>query len=277
LQVADPDFGILFVFALASLAVYGTVLAGWSANNKLGLLGAVRAASQMLSYEVALGLSVVGAMIAFSTLRLSSMAEAQSSWLWGGSAFGLPAWGALLQPVGLVLFLAAAFAETKRIPFDLPEGDSEIVGYFVEYSGMRFGVFMISEYVEIVVLSAVTATVFFGGWHLPFGEAFLSEQLGTTWLACLQGTAFWMKVLVLCWLQLAIRWTVPRFRYDQVQRLGWRMLLPLSLVNVFATAGLVLLDPSLRMLAGLGILEIAALAALTLFKPRPAKAIQLAP
>ncbi|HVE84338.1 MAG TPA: complex I subunit 1 family protein, partial [Myxococcales bacterium] len=179
--VAEPDFGLLYIFAIASLAVYGTSLAGWSSNNKLALLGGVRASSQMISYEVALGLSLVGMMLALSTVQLPAMVGGQENHLWevalnlGGSPLvvGLPAWGIILQPVGFVLFFAAAFAETKRAPFDVPEGESEIIGYFVEYSGMKFGMFMISEFVEVVVLSGVLAAIFFGGYHLPFGEQWL--------------------------------------------------------------------------------------------------------
>lgn len=283
LQIASPDFGVLYVFAFASLAVFGTALAGWASNNKLALLGGVRATSQMISYEVALGLSLVGAIAAFSaltpaggsSLRLEQMVEAQATWLWGGGGgfdFGVPAWGILLQPLGFVLFFAAAFAETKRAPFDMPEGESEIVGYFVEYSGLRFGLFMISEFVEIVVLSGVLASVFFGGYHLPFGEAWLQGHLGAFPFAALQGAVFWLKVIVLAWLQLAIRWTFPRFRYDQVQRLGWRILLPAGLFNVFATAALVLLDPSLRLLALFGLAQIALLVYLVGAGGKPAQA-----
>ncbi len=272
LQIANPDIGLLYVFAIASMAVYGTSLAGWASNNKLALLGGVRAASQMISYEVALGLSLVGAMMAFSTLRLETMTDMQSRYLWGGEGafdFGLPAWGFILQPIGFILFFAAAFAETKRAPFDMPEGESEIIGYFVEYSGMRFGMFMISEFVEILVLAAITVAVFFGGYHLPFGERWLMEQIGPTWLAFIQGMAFWLKVLVLAWLQLIIRWTFPRFRYDQIQKLGWRMLLPLGLVNVFLTGALILFDPSMRWLALVGMAQIVVMIGLVGFKSSP--------
>lgn len=281
LQVAELDVGLLFVFAIASLAVFGTALAGWSSNNKLALLGGVRASSQMIAYEIALGLSLVGTFVAFSrwatpevpssafnALRLEHLVSGQAQYLWqtrvGPVDVGLPAWGLFLQPIGFVLFFAAAFAETKRAPFDMPEGESEIIGYFIEFSGMRFGMFMISEFIEIVVLSAVTASVFLGGYHLPFAETWLRQQFSPLAMAVLQGTVFWLKVLALAWLQLAIRWTFPRFRYDQVQRLGWKMLLPLGLVNIFVTGALVLYDPSLRVLALLGLAIIAVVAALAL-------------
>ena len=266
--IASPDFGLLYLLAIASLAVYGTSLAGWASNNKLALLGGVRASSQMISYEVALGLSLVGMMLTFSTVQVPVLVDGQAQYLWQVTQqfdFGLPAWGIFLQPVGFVLFFAAAFAESKRAPFDLPEGDSEIIGYFLEYSGMKFGMFMISEFVEVVVLSAVTASVFFGGYHLPFGEQWLSRQLADypLTLAVLLSTVFWVKVIILCWFQLTIRWTFPRFRYDQVQALGWKMLLPAGLVNVFATGALVLWDPSLKALAVVGLLEIALVFSLT--------------
>ncbi len=290
--VGTPDYGLLFLFAIASLAVYGTSLAGWASNNKFALLGGVRASSQMISYEVALGLSLVGLMVAFSSVQLpviignlasepvaqtgvqQGVASGQARYLWqwtgleGGFDFGLPAWGILLQPLGFIGFFAAAFAETKRAPFDAPEGESEIIGYFVEYSGMQFGMFMISEFVEIVVLSGVTAALFFGGYHLPVGGEWLATQLRDYPLVygTLLGTFFWVKVVLLCFLQLLIRWTFPRFRYDQIQTLGWKMLLPLSLVNVFVSAALVLWDPSLRYLALFGLLQIGFLIALTLSK-----------
>jgi NADH-quinone oxidoreductase subunit H len=280
--VATPDFGLLFLFAIASLAVYGTSLAGWSSNNKLALLGGVRASSQMISYEVALGLSLVGMMLAFSTVQLPAMIDAQARYLWridGNFDFGLPAWGIFLQPAGFVLFFAAALAETKRAPFDVPEGESEIIGYFVEYSGMKFGMFMIAEFVEVVVLSGVTAAIFLGGYHLPFGEQWLAQLSPFKehpWIwGTLLGTIFWVKVLLLCWLQLTIRWTFPRFRYDQIQTLGWKMLLPVGLLNVFISGALVLWDPSLRALAIVGLAEIAAVLILT--GTTQASVAQLAP
>ena len=277
-QVANPNFGLLFVFAIASLAVYGTSLAGWASNSKFALLGGVRAASQMISYEVALGLSLVGMMVAFSTVQLPVLigsptaGTGQAQYLWEGSFFGLdfglPAWGIFLQPLGFLLFFAASFAETKRAPFDVPEGESEIIGYFLEYSGMKFGTFMISEFIEVVILSALIAGIFLGGWHLGFaGDVALAQGLGHSHpvvYGAFCGTVFGLKVILLCWFQLIVRWTFPRFRYDQIMTLGWKILLPLGLLNLFVSAALVLLDPTLHWLAVVGLLEIAVLVGLTL-------------
>ncbi|HEY0840574.1 MAG TPA: complex I subunit 1 family protein, partial [Vulgatibacter sp.] len=211
--IPNLEIGLLYVFAFASLAVYGTALAGWASNNRFALLGGVRAASQMIAYEVALGLSLVGAMMIFGSLRLEDMTSGQTASLFGGA---LPAWGIFLQPLGFLLFFVASLAETKRAPFDAPEGESEIIGYFVEYSGMRFGMFMISEFVEIVVLSGITVAIFFGGFHLPLppawgAEAWLAQTIGSFGLAVVLGLSFVLKVILLCWVQLAIRWTMPRF------------------------------------------------------------------
>jgi NADH-quinone oxidoreductase subunit H len=249
LQVANPDAGLLYVFAIASLAVYGTSLAGWASNNKMALLGGVRASSQMISYEVSLGLSLVGSMIAFRTLRLEEMVVAQ-----GAGAIGpIPAWGILLQPVGFLIFFASAFAETKRAPFDLPEGESEIVGYFVEYSGMKFGLMFLAEFAEIVVLSGVVTAIFLGGWHPLVAEGWLSRTLPPFWFAAIGAGAFLVKMIVLMWLQLTIRWLLPRFRYDQIQKLCWKLLLPTALANVFITGAVGLLDPGLHLMAWVGL------------------------
>ncbi len=276
LQVSNPDFGMLWVFAIASLAVYGTSLAGWASNNKFALLGGVRASSQMISYEVALGLGLIGVMMAFASVRLPELIAGQTLYLWGGAtdlgssgqlAFGIPAWGIFLQPIGFVVFFTAAFAETTRAPVDVPEGESEIIGYFVEYSGMKFGLFMISEFAEVVILAAITTAIFLGGWHIGFfGDAWLTRNMAGSpiLLGALYATIFWIKVLVLCYVQLAIRWTFPRFRYDQIQTLGWKILLPQALANLFITGALLLLDPSLRTLAIVGFLEIGFVLALAL-------------
>jgi NADH-quinone oxidoreductase subunit H len=259
LQVASPDAGLLYIFAIASLAVYGTSLAGWASNNKLALLGGVRASSQMISYEVSLGLSLVGMMIAFRTLRLEEMVVAQ-----GQPVLGVvPALGLLIQPVGFLIFFASAFAETKRAPFDLPEGESEIVGYFVEYSGMQFGLMFLAEFVEIAILSGVIVAVFLGGWHPILFEETLRARLTPVAFAAVGAGAFLGKMVVLMWVQLLIRWVLPRFRYDQIQKLCWKILLPAALLNIFVTAAAVLVDPSLRILAWIGAGELVAIFAIT--------------
>jgi NADH-quinone oxidoreductase subunit H len=259
LQIASPDAGLLYLFAISSLAVYGTSLAGWASNSKLGLLGGVRAASQMISYEVSLGLSLVGTMIAFRTLRLEQMAIEQGQAVLGP----IPALGILLQPVGFLVFFASAFAETKRAPFDLPEGESEIVGYNVEYSGMQWGLMFLAEFVEIAVLGAVITAVFLGAWHPILFEGWLKAKLTPLAFGAVCGGAFLAKMIVVMWLQMTIRWLLPRFRYDQVQQLCWKILLPVSIGNIFVTGAAVLLDPSLQLLAWIGVATLVIIGALT--------------
>ncbi|WP_242356638.1 MULTISPECIES: complex I subunit 1 family protein [Anaeromyxobacter] len=260
LQVASPDAGLLYIFAISSLAVYGTSLAGWASNNKLALLGGVRASSQMISYEVSLGLSLVGTMLAYRTLRLEEMVTAQGLAVLGP----VPALGILLQPVGFLIFFASAFAETKRAPFDLPEGESEIVGYFVEYSGMKFGLMFLAEFVEIVVLSAIITAVFLGGWHpIVVSTEWLRQTVTPLWFGAICGGAFLAKMIVLMWLQLTIRWLLPRFRFDQIQKLCWKILLPAAIANIFITAGALLLDPSMQLLAWIGVATIVIIGAIT--------------
>jgi NADH-quinone oxidoreductase subunit H len=259
LQVASLDAGLIYLFAIASLSVYGTSIAGWASNNKYALLGSVRAASQMISYEVSLGLALVGTMIAFRSLRLEEMVAAQ-----GQAVIGpIPALGILIQPIGFFVFFASAFAETKRAPFDLPEGESEIVGYFVEYSGMQFGLLFLAEFVEIVVLSAITVAVFLGGWHPIFFEGWLRANLSPLAFAAVGAGAFLAKMIVLMWLQLTIRWLLPRFRYDQIQKLCWKILLPVALGNIFVTAAVLLIDPSMKLLAWVGVATFVVIAAVT--------------
>ena len=259
LIVANPDVGLLWIFALAGLAVYGTTLAGWASNSRAGLLGGVRAASQMISYEVSLGLSLVGVMLAYRTLNMQDMVVAQ-----GNPVFGpVPALGVLLQPLGFLVFFTSTFAETKRAPFDLPEGESEIVGYFVEYSGMKFGMMFLAEFVEVVILAGVVTAVFLGGWHPILFEGWLKDHLAPLAFAGIGATAFMAKVVLLCWLQLVIRWLLPRFRFDQIQALCWKMLLPAALLNLFVTAAAVLIDPTLTVLAWVGAVEIVAIFGVT--------------
>jgi NADH-quinone oxidoreductase subunit H len=281
LQIARIDWGILYVFALASLAVFGTALAGWSSNNKLALLGGLRASAQLVSYEVTLGLTLVGTFVAFGTLRLDQMVAQQGpteamlrSVLRTGGAdaslvFGwLPGWGALFQPIGMVLFLVAAMAEIKRAPFDTPEGDSEIIGYYLEYSGLKSGLFLLSEFVEVIVISGIITAIFLGGYHIPWIEPQLAGAIGITGLAVLQVFAFLLKMLFLIWVQMVARWAFPRFRYDQVMRLGWKMMLPVSLANVVLSAG-IWLWAGREGLAWMGIVEWIALIAFIAFSAQP--------
>jgi len=254
LQVANINVGILYVFAMGSLGVYGIVIGAWASNNKFSLLGGVRGSAQMISYEVAMGLSVMGVLMVYGSLDLQEIARDQGALIgallppWLGflqPLIGwLPAWGVFLQPLAFLLFFTAAVAETKRIPFDLPEGESELVaGYHVEYSGGKFLMFFAGEFAEVVTAAGLVVTLFFGGWqvpylmrdgfHFPWGSVWLLPQIT---VVILQLIAFTVKVLFFCWLQILLRWSVPRFRYDQVMRLGWKMMLPLALLNVAVTA-----------------------------------------
>ncbi len=243
LQIAELDVGILFVFAIAGAGIYSAILGGWASKNKYGLLGALRASNQMIAYEIALGFSLIGLMMVYSTASLSSMVEQQGELIWGW----LPAWGIFLQPVGFILYVTAALAENKRNPFDQPEGESEIIGYNVEYSGMKFGIFLMAEFVETVILAALGAVMFFGGWQVPFlfddGFAFPGGfEIGmAAWLVfAMRVGAFALKVVIGIWIFQTIRWTLPRFRYDQLMALGWKGLLPLAMANTIIT-GLILL------------------------------------
>ena len=245
LQAANLNVGILFVLAMASLGVYGVVLGGWASNNRWSLLGAVRGSAQMISYEIAMGLALIGVVLTYGSLDLQEIARQQGHLLWGW----LPAWGILYQPVAFLIFLTAGVAESKRIPFDLPESESELVsGYFTEYSGAKHLMFMMSDFVEVVLVAAIVTTLFFGGWQVPWlaRDGFHGPWGGTLPLpgllvTLLQITAFMVKVVFFTWFQIVVRWTLPRFRYDQLMRLGWQGLLPLSLVNVAASALIVLL------------------------------------
>ncbi|HEY2386471.1 MAG TPA: complex I subunit 1 family protein [Candidatus Binatia bacterium] len=240
LQVADLNVGILYVLAMSGISVYGVVLGGWAANSRWSLLGAIRGSAQMISYEIALGLGLISAIMTFGTLNLQTIARAQGANIWGF----IPAWGILYQPLGFLIFLIAGIAESKRVPFDLPEGESELTsGYFTEYSGSKQATFMLSDFAEIVVVSALATTLFFGAWqvpylardgfHFPGGLALALPQLV---VVVMQLVSFLLKVFVLCCLQILVRWTLPRYRYDQLMDLGWKKLLPLALANVVLTA-----------------------------------------
>jgi NADH-quinone oxidoreductase subunit H len=244
LQIADLNVGILYLFAISGMTVYGVVLAGWASNSKYPLLGALRSSAQMISYEVSLGLSVVGAIMVFRSVQLSEIVRVQGELLFGV----LPKWGIFVQPLGFILFLVALYAEANRTPFDLPEGESELVaGYHTEYGSFKFSMFMMAEYLHMVVGSAVLATLFFGGWQFPYlaDSGFvlpggISLAVPAWGVLLLRIGSFVGKTLFFCWVFIWVRWTIPRFRYDQVMRLGWKVMLPLALLNIFVT-GLVLL------------------------------------
>jgi NADH-quinone oxidoreductase subunit H len=265
LVVSDIDWGMLYVFAVGSIATYGAVMAGWASNSNWGLLGSMRASAQMISYEVTMGLSLVGLFMVFNSLKLTDIALAQDTTfrvfgflehVFGvgvPAALGwiaLPNWGVFLQPLGFILFLTCIMAENKRPPFDAPEGESELVaGYHMEYSGMRFGLFYTAEFLEVPVIGMIVATLFLGGWAIPYVSQAtliggLTPLLGVTFatVVCmvLHVLTFLLKVIVMIWLQMALRWTLPRFRYDQVMDLCWKMILPLSIANAFVTAGVIL-------------------------------------
>jgi NADH-quinone oxidoreductase subunit H len=240
LQVAKLDVALLYIFAMLSLGVYGVILAGFASRNNYALLGGLRATAQMISYEIALGIAIIGVILVYGTLDLQELVRGQGRYLASG---WIPMWGIVVQPVAFFVFLAAALAETKRAPFDLPEGESEIIGYFVEYSGMKFGMFFLADFLETILVACLTTTLFFGGWQIPYllPDGFHFPWGATlsvsSWAYALLGVAsFSFKVLVFCWLFMQIRWTLPRFRYDQLMKLGWLGLFPVSVANVLVTA-----------------------------------------
>ncbi|MFQ5797743.1 MAG: NADH-quinone oxidoreductase subunit H, partial [Bacteroidota bacterium] len=219
----------LYIISISSLGVYGIVLAGWASNNKYSLLGGLRSSAQMISYELSMGLSIIGIIMIAESLQLDEIVRAQAGWKWN----------ILLQPLGFIVFVVSAFAETNRLPFDLPEAEPELVGgYHTEYSGMKFGMFYVAEYMNMVVASAVITTLYLGGWQIPYLEALgLSETIASI----LQVLAFCVKVGLVVVFFIIIRWTIPRFRYDQLMNLGWKVMLPLSLVNILLTGILIML------------------------------------
>jgi len=236
-QVADVKPGLLFIFAIASLSVYGAVIAGVASNSKFALLGGTRAAAQMISYEVFMGIALMGVFMVYGSTQVSAIVDGQNTY-WFGNL--IPKWGIFTQPIGCLLFFTALVAETKRAPFDAPEGESEIVaGYFLEYSGMRWSAFMLAEYVAVAGVAALMTTLFFGGYHVPWLH--LWEDAPIALVRLLQFLKFTVVTFMLCWLQIQLRWTLPKFRFDQTMALGWKKLLPLSLANTLVTAFVVLL------------------------------------
>jgi len=239
MQVAPIDAGLLIVFAFSGISIIGAMLAGWSSSNKFSMLGALRAGSQLISYELVMGLTILGLILIYGTVDLVSIVEQQS-----GTVLGvLPAWGIVLQPVAAILFLTAGIAENKRIPFDLPEAESELIsGYFTEYSAMKQGMFMLSEFIEISIIAALFTTLFLGGYNLPWltDAGFVLPGGGTLpishgWVVLIQLLTFLGKVFLLCSFQILVRWTLPRFRWDQVLRFAWKFMFPLALANLIVT------------------------------------------
>jgi NADH-quinone oxidoreductase subunit H len=229
LVVADVNIGILFVLALTSLGVYAITFAGWSSGSKYSLLGGIRASAQMISYEISMGFSIGGVLLLAESLRPMAIVEAQSGWMWN----------AIIQPIGFITFVVSAFAETNRLPFDLPEAEPELVGGFhTEYSSMKFAGFFLAEYANMIIAGALIVTLYLGGWQIPY-----LEKLGLPALleTLLQVGAFIFKLVVLLFFFLWIRWTLPRFRYDQLMNIGWNVMFPLSLLNIVWVAILIMI------------------------------------
>jgi NADH-quinone oxidoreductase subunit H len=240
LQVAKIDAALLYVFAMLSLGVYGVILAGFASRNNYAIMGGLRSMAQMISYEIALGVSVVGVIMVYGTMDLAELVRAQGRTIFSG---WIPLWGIVAQPVAFIVFVTAALAETKRAPFDLPEAESEIIGYFVEYSGMKFGMFFLTDFVETIMVACLATTLFLGGWQVPylmpdgFHFPWGGVVLVSNWVYVLLGVmSFSTKIIIFCWIFMQLRWTVPRFRYDQLMSLGWKGLFPIAVANVVVTA-----------------------------------------
>src|SRR5215469_3131719 len=234
LQITDLNVGLLFIFAVTSLGVYSVALAGWSSNSKYPLLGGLRSSAQMISYEISLSLGVIGVLLIAGTLSLREIVNQQAG-LWSNSGVLslLPRWNLFLQPLGFLIYFTAAIAETNRIPFDLPEGETELVaGFHTEYSSFKFAMFFMSEYANMVTVSSIATLLFFGGWLGPvFGPDWLRVILPVFW--------FGLKVFLFLFFYIWVRGTLPRFRYDQLMAFGWKVLLPLGLLNVVLTSAVV--------------------------------------
>jgi NADH-quinone oxidoreductase subunit H len=229
LQVTDLNIGVLYVFAVVSLGVYGIMIGGWASNNKFSLLGAVRASSQMISYELSMGLALIALIMMTGTLSLKEIVEQQHGMNWN----------IFYQPLGFILFIVCAFAECNRTPFDLPECEAELVGgYHTEYSSMKLGFYMFAEYINMFISSAFMATLYFGGYNFPFMDALGLDQ---NWITIIGTLVFFLKIFGFIFFFMWIRWTLPRFRYDQLMRLGWQYMIPLALLNIFITGTVILI------------------------------------
>jgi NADH-quinone oxidoreductase subunit H len=232
LQIADVNVGILYVFAVVSMGVYGIMIGSWASNNKFSLMGGLRAASQIISYELAMGITIIALLMVTGTLSLKEMVVQQQAGYWN----------ILYQPLGFLLFLICSFAECNRAPFDLSEAESELIGgYHTEYSSMKLGFYLFSEYINMFVSSVIMATLFFGGYDIPFvNEADYNQN----WMALFGILALMAKVICFIFLFMWVRWTIPRFRYDQLMNLGWKILIPISLFNMLVTGAIILLKQS---------------------------------
>src|SRR6185436_14088600 len=223
LQIADINIGILYIFAVVSFGVYGIMIGGWASNNKYSLLGALRASSQMISYEIAMGLSIIALIMMTGSLSLKDIADSQAGWHWN----------VFYQPLGFMIFLVCAFAECSRTPFDLPECETELVGgYHTEYSSMKLGFYLFAEYINMFISSAVISTLYFGGYNMPLVGRFITDP---NWLSILGTVFFFGKIFFFIFFFMWVRWTIPRFRYDQLMNLGWKVMIPLSILNIFLT------------------------------------------
>lgn len=225
LQVADINVGLLYIFGVVSLGVYGVMIGGWASNNKYSLLSAIRAASQNISYEIAMGLSIIALLLMTNTLSLKEIVDQQHGWHWN----------VLYQPLGFLIFMVCSFAETNRAPFDLPECETELIGgYHTEYSSMKLGFYLFAEYINMFVSSAVMATLYFGGYNYP-GMDYMAILLGPTWAPLFGVGVFFVKIVFFIFFFMWVRWTIPRFRYDQLMNLGWKGLIPLAIANIIIT------------------------------------------
>ncbi|WP_443937428.1 NADH-quinone oxidoreductase subunit NuoH [Pedobacter sp. MW01-1-1] len=229
MQITDINVGVLYIFGVVSLGVYGVMIGGWASNNKYSLLSAIRAASQNISYEIAMGLSIIALLLMTNTLSVKEIVEQQHGFNWN-------VW---YQPLGFIIFMVCSFAETNRAPFDLPECETELIGgYHTEYSSMKLGFYLFAEYINMFVSSAVMATLYFGGYNYP-GMDYIAAHLGPTW-APLFGTAILFgKICFFIFFFMWVRWTIPRFRYDQLMNLGWKALIPLAIANILITGGVI--------------------------------------
>lgn len=225
LQVSDINVGVLYIFGVVSLGVYGVMIGGWASNNKYSLLSAIRAASQNISYEIAMGLSIIALLLMTNTLSLKEIVDQQHGWHWN----------VLYQPLGFLIFMVCSFAETNRAPFDLPECETELIGgYHTEYSSMKLGFYLFAEYINMFVSSAVMAALYWGGYNYP-GMDWVATHAGTTWAPLIGTAVFFAKIFAFIFFFMWVRWTIPRFRYDQLMSLGWKGLIPLAIANIIIT------------------------------------------